>query len=95
MKKTSVDLEKIAELLTDSAVREEAGLQKIAELESELRTLKEELKLSSFPNTDITKEASYLDDGQYTEMGSVENEMSSEEFSDGRERLNSFLESIS
>jgi uncharacterized sporulation protein YeaH/YhbH (DUF444 family) len=92
MSQKGVDIEKIATLLVDSATREENQLQKIAELESEIASLKAEQASVSFAGSDIQKEASF--DGETHEMGFVENDFVSDEQSKGRESLNNWLESL-
>lgn len=99
MGQKSVDIEKIAKMLTDSSDREETSLQKIAELESEIASLKAELSTSQVTfqevnrDTDIKKEAS-LNEFLQDEMGSVAIELDPEQALSGSSKLLNWMDTL-
>ena len=95
MDNKKVDLEKIAQALIDSADREDAHLQKIADLESEVAALKEkESKITFEENNeigdDLNKNAS-ASDAYSEQMGAMYDDASSDYKEDSKTRLISFF----
>jgi DNA-binding protein H-NS len=97
MEQPGVDITRIAQLLLDSAAREEQQLTKIAQLEEQVVSLtatRDASKQVQFEHNqdDFYKQASELESVQ--EMGVVANDMSPSEYENGRARLNTWLETL-